>query len=994
MTGRSRRRVVTALLATAALLGAGGAAPARAQVAPDADWRTLRTEHFRVHFTPELEPLARRTAGNAERAYAQLAAELHEPRGPIDLVLSDDVDFTNGSATTFPSNRIVIYASPPADQASLRTYDEWNTLVVTHELTHIFHLDRTRGWWRLGQYVFGRSPFLFPNQYLPGWVTEGIAVYYESHLTGSGRVAGSYHRTLARAAALGGTVPAVTELSLASTRFPGGDAAYGYGGLFIDYLARTRGEARVGAFIETVAHAPVPFFLNRDARRSFGISFARAWREWRDSLRRDVAGVRGDRSAFAALTGDLWQAQGPRWLGDSQLVVGLSTGREVPGAYAVGLDGRVTRLGRRNEATPNSPAPGGALVYAQLDFVDPYHVRSDLYRTRDGETTRLTTGARLSRPDVRADGEIVAMRTVPGATELVLVSPDGARVRRLTAPSLDEHWSEPRWSPDGTRIAAVRWHVGGISEVAVLDTTGAVHEVVARAHAVHASPAWTPDGTAIVYASDSSGRSQLYRVALRGDGSDPTTARPEPLSDAATGLYFPAVSPDGARLAAVRLAAAGFEVVEGEVADAHRRGVRAAGERDGRGFLDRPAVPALPPAEPFGGEARPYSPWPGLVPRYWMPVTRPGQGGAGLGTDVFLGAATSGRDVVGRHAYSADVYVGTGTGLREYDAAYAYAGLGNPVLGLSYSQEWTRRALPSQLGPGELRQRDRVAALSATLSRPRVRSNAWVALGTELEWRDYRTDPAPALAQLNPIFRTSPSYPALQLSAGFGNAQRPVRAISPEDGVMLSATVRQRWLEHDVRPFTRSAVGIASVYRSLPALPGFAHHVLAARVAGGWADDAATSQFEVGGVSGGSFEVLPGIVLGEGARTFGVRGVPPAASIGTRAVAATVEYRAPLLAPGTGIGRLPLFLDRASLVLFGETGAAWCPVEAADRPACFRTTTEPEWLSSFGGEVDADVAVQYDTVYRFRFGLALPRENAVLGVSGGVRPYVAVGRAF
>jgi hypothetical protein len=981
-------------IAGAAALMAACVLPSAAQVAPDARWLTLRTEHFRVHFTPELETLARRAAGNAERAYAQLAAELHEPRGPIDLVLSDDVDFTNGSATTFPSNRIVVYASPPADQATLRTYDDWNTLVVTHELTHIFHLDRTRGWWRLGQYVFGRSPFLFPNQYLPAWVTEGIAVYYESHLTGSGRVAGSYHRTLARAAALGGAVPAVTGLSLGSSRFPGGDAAYGYGGLFIDYLARTRGEERVGQFVETVAHAPIPFFLNHDARRSFGISFERAWRDWRDSLRRDVASVRGDSSAFDALTGSLWQAQGPRWLGDSQLVVGMNTGRELPGAYTVGVDGRITRLGRRNDATPNTPAPDGSLVYSQLDFVDPYRVRSDLYRTRGGQTTRLTTGARLSRPDVRADGEIVAMRTVPGATQLVLVSPDGSRVRELTAPSLDEHWSEPRWSPDGTRIAAIHWREGGVSEVVVMDTAGTVHEVVARARAVHAAPAWTPDGGSVVYASDSSGRSQLYRVALRGDGSDPARAHAEALSDAATGLYFPSPSPDGVRLAAVRLAAAGFEVVDGDLAAGRRDSVRAAGGQDADGSLDLPAVPALPPAEPFTGAARPYSPWSGLVPRYWMPVTRPGQGGAGLGSDVFLGAATSARDVVGRHAYSADVYVGTATGLREYDAAYAYAGLGNPVLNLSYTQDWTRRALPSQLGPGELRQRERTAALSATLSRPRVRTNGWLSLGTEMEWRDYRTDPAPAIDQLNPIFRSSATYPAVQLSAGFGNTQRPVRAISPEDGIMLSTTLRQRWLDGDVKPFTRSAVGIASAYRSLPGLPGFAHHVLAARVAAGWADDAATSQFEVGGVSGGTFEVLPGIVLGEGARTFGVRGMPVAASTGTRAVAATVEYRAPLLAPSRGIGQLPLFLDRASLVLFGETGAAWCPPAAAERPACFRAGSEAEWLTSFGAEVDADVAVQYDVVYRFRFGIALPDANAAVGVGGGVRPFVAVGRAF
>jgi hypothetical protein len=203
------RRRLRATIASVALVGlvAGVSRGARAQVAPDNDWRTLRTEHFRVHFTPELEPLARRAAANAERAWAQLAAELPPPRGPVDLVVSDDVDVTNGYATTFPTNRIVVYAHPPVDNPSLRFYDDWNVLVVTHELAHIFHLDRSAGWWRVGQRVFGRSPFLFPNQYLPAWVTEGMAVYYESRLTGSGRVAGTHHRALAASAAPAGPRP-------------------------------------------------------------------------------------------------------------------------------------------------------------------------------------------------------------------------------------------------------------------------------------------------------------------------------------------------------------------------------------------------------------------------------------------------------------------------------------------------------------------------------------------------------------------------------------------------------------------------------------------------------------------------------------------------------------------------------------------------------------------------------------------------------------------
>src|SRR5438045_8455260 len=41
---------------------------------------------------------------------------------------------------SFPTRR----SSDPA----LQTYDSWQRLVIVHELTHVFHLDRSRGIWR------------------------------------------------------------------------------------------------------------------------------------------------------------------------------------------------------------------------------------------------------------------------------------------------------------------------------------------------------------------------------------------------------------------------------------------------------------------------------------------------------------------------------------------------------------------------------------------------------------------------------------------------------------------------------------------------------------------------------------------------------------------------------------------------------------------------------------------------------------------------------
>ena len=212
------------------------ARPATAQVDPSGRWRTLHTQHFRIHFRPDYRTQAREAAAEAERAYGLLSHELHAPRGIIDLTVSDDADTPNGFATTYPSNRLTILLVPPVSDPGLQNYDSWQRLVIVHELTHVFHLDRSRGLWGALQSVFGRAPGLFPNAYQPSWVIEGIATYYETRFTGGGRAEGSFHRQVVSADAGAGQARSPWD-ALFFTRWPNGLAPYAYGSRFWEYVS-------------------------------------------------------------------------------------------------------------------------------------------------------------------------------------------------------------------------------------------------------------------------------------------------------------------------------------------------------------------------------------------------------------------------------------------------------------------------------------------------------------------------------------------------------------------------------------------------------------------------------------------------------------------------------------------------------------------------------------------------------------------------------------
>ena len=497
-----------------------------AQVAPDLHWRTITTEHFRVNFGPGLEPVARRAAGSIERAYGRLAKELHEPRGPIDLTIADNLDVSNGYATVFPTNRIVIYACPPIDALSLGFLDDWIDLVVTHELTHIFHLDRTAGWWRVAQRVFGRNPFLFPNLYTPSWLDEGIAVYYESRLTGSGRIVGTDHAMIVRAQALDSLTPGLNALSASTLRYPLGQTPYAYGSLLMDFVARTQGAAKMRAFVDESAGRTIPFLLNSNAKRGFGVSFDSAWRAWTDSIRRDAFSLAARSTPIRDITSRGWTAERIRWIDPAHVAYASDDGRSLPALRAVAIARRAAGDARRAEvARCHLSAPERRARVRRGRFRGPVHAaQRPVPRTRrpDAPADRGRAPHAARRPaarrrerrisrDRRRRGAVDARRRPPGPRRRSAETP--STITPLTGTSPDTIWSEPRWSHDGTRIAATRWMHGAESEIAILDAAGRVLGTVGRSHAETHAPSWGLDDRTHLFHQ----RSQRPFGALSGD---------------------------------------------------------------------------------------------------------------------------------------------------------------------------------------------------------------------------------------------------------------------------------------------------------------------------------------------------------------------------------------------------------------------------------------------------------------------------------------------
>jgi Tol biopolymer transport system component len=985
---------MTGLRRAAAALAALVLAPAavRAQIPADAHFTTVTTPHFRVHYAPGLETLARRAGVRAEEAYGEITAALvRPPRGRIDLVVTDNVDYSNGFTTPFPRNRIVIFAHPPVDDPSLAYYDDWLDLVITHELTHSFHLDYARGLVLVPRYVFGRSPLSFPETTTPAWTKEGLAVYLESRLTRAGRLRGTMHEMELRTAVLQGRFFPIDRASGDPVSWPSGNAPYLYGSEFIQYLSDRFGPEKAGEFVRRYGGYVIPFLNDVAARRTYGVSFSRAWSEWRASLEaRYRAEADSLRSAGVTeptiLTPAGRGAEFPRWSPDGRWIAyAAATGREQPEQRLVDADGHERILAPRTSLAPESWAPDGSLVTSMIDLRDPFRAYSDLYRiTPSGDVRRLTHGARLLDPHVSRDGRTVAIRSGGGTTVPVLVDADGA-VRELAAPSLDVHWAFPRWSPDGRRIAISRWRYGGFYDVVVLDDAGRVVREATNDRAVDLAPAWSPDGRWVLFSSDRSGIANLYAFGV-DDG------RTMQVTNVLTGAFQPDVSPDGRWIAFQLYMADGYHVARIPFDPSAWRPAAPVSPR----FAPSPQPAASRMTE---APAHAYRAWRSVLPAYWQPtIYTSGDFGTALGI------GTSGNDVIERHLWAAGGQVYTRDRRFEGGVGYLFRGLGNPTLGLSAYQDWKRFAT-FQVGQApdgsplfnDLLERDRSYSAVATFARPRFRSYAWLSLAANLqsrlrEWSD-------PLGDTIADFRDAPPQVGGIATLGWSTARSYDYSISTQDGLVAAASVegrrntRPRVGETGYRGYTR-VDGRFQAYHGFDAW-GFARHVLALRATGG-ADFGTTPYFTVGGTLGNSvaFPLGTGTGLGSSPDLF-VRGYASDAQIGDRAAAATAEWRFPIALVERGYRLVPVFLNRVWGTAFVDAGSAWC-VQGCD-PQIAKLFDRPDPLVSAGAELGTDLFVGMNVGMQLRGGFAVPLRAADT-VLGNARPkpkfYLTVGQSF
>lgn len=945
---------LTALAATSAWAGD-----------PTRTYRTVETDHFVIYYYEPLGDVARRLGVVAERAHRTLSPALdHRPDAKTILVLVDDTDSANGFASVVPRNAIQVYATGPTGFTELDDHEDWLYGLVAHEYTHVLHLDTMEGLPNIYNRIFGKT--WAPNQIMPRWVIEGIAVYEESKRSAGGRGRGTRFDEVLRIAHDEHRDLRLDEVSGAPRRYPRGNASYVYGSHFLRYVFDRFGDDTLRKMAHVSGSYAPPFAINRQIAKVVGKPFTELYDDWKQYLRdrysmQETAVQRLGLALGRRLThtgeSNLW----PHYSADGkELWWQQYDGHTIARVRAMpvgGDQGSARDIVQIDAMGPFSLLDDGSLIFEQGRVYRREYAYQDLVRW-DGAThqyVRLSTGRRARDPAVSPDGRRVAF-SMNERSESVLAVQDAvpeAPAHVVWRGARFDQAHQPAWSPDGSRIAFSAWRSGGFRDILIVElavdhtvdhavdhTLGQVIEVT-HDRAIDMAPAWSKDGRYVFFDSDRTGISNIYAYDTRDRSIWQIT-------NVLGGAFQAAPSPDGTRLAFMSAVPdGGYDLYEVRL---DPKAWLAA-----RDYLDdKPPAVVIRDGEAKVSAARPYRALETLAPQSFT-------GTFHYGTPSTATLSTGGSDAAGLHFYSLALSTDSDKGAMNIGASYGYNGL-RPGLRVAASRTLLARSGFRIDGKNTIyTEEDWGGTLSLGIpfeSRPGV---TWTfSADYDVDW--FRLVKPPSFV-LDPNQRVPSRPPSDYAQAGvgtrlaFSNVKSTTFGYGAQGGWDAAVSLR---LDHPALGATYRNVTVSYALDAFQRLwgvtPTFSVRLVGALRAG---DQARLGGFGLGGVP--SQDIVMSIVNSTRSSVSGyLRGYPSRVIAGNQYHLLNLEYRQELWQIEHGLQTLPFYLRRIDLAVLGDAGAAFDG--AFDSGKALRT--------SLGGALRLDAFFGYYIPGTFEIGYA------------------------
>lgn len=573
-------------------------------------WKSAETENFRFHYPLEHQQQAEQIVSFAEAVHDSIESRYRvKLPGRVDMVIRNSL-FSNGLASPV-SNTMNVWLTDW--DFKVRSTHPWMNDVVTHEFSHLVSMQSGT---KLPPFIHGlqfswqdyyneavqeNAALVYPFSIFPLWFAEGTAQYESARM---GFDAWDTHRDmLFRVAILADSLMPITQMEdfpedgLGSEKGP-----YNQGFNLVLYISERFGDQAIPNLWSEMARIHRVTF-DAACRAVLGIGQDQLLRDWKQSR---LDAYLKERERIGVLRTGTKRSKDAFWHDFPQVADGALWG--VSNMGSPWFEGSLFRIPLRDslaeEQKPDSTGAYTAASFAKQPFklVKPWLDKGFSVRARPGESPWIAYvsykhrdragrpyfdiaiddtsespwfGERKSLrfathfmdavyPDLSPDAKQVAfVRREPGGSRFflsrvqvpeqggsaedpvdLLVPPDSLRIFSIYS---------PKWSPDAKHIA-FSFYDGRSRKVAVIGADGKGFRVLANGESDNRDPVWTPDGQAVLFASDRSGIFNLFRQGIAD------TTPPQPLTNVLGGAFTPA--PDSGRIWYVGYDTDGFALYE------------------------------------------------------------------------------------------------------------------------------------------------------------------------------------------------------------------------------------------------------------------------------------------------------------------------------------------------------------------------------------------------------------------------------------------------
>lgn len=929
---------------------------------PSIKWRTIKTEHFSIHFDSNLEPVAQDVARILEEVHDELSPKMEwKPWGPSQVLLMDSTDESNGMASVMPYNWIILYVSQPSPDTALANYDNWLRTLIVHEYTHLLHFDAYRKIWIPFRLIFQKA--VAPAGATPGWVKEGFAVYNETAETTGGRNRSSYSDMLLRAAILEDAFPTIDRAGGVGWRWPSYQGAYIFGGKFIEYLVDTYGWKKFWEFNKRIQSSIMLSMVNHQARNVYHKTFYELWREWKASLEEKYTNLEKKLTSEGITA--MQDVVLPRWEGQFSDPVPSPDGKRLAYIaygphYAKQIKikdletGEEKRIVKKKVVSLAWSPDSKKIIYSALGKYKRYNSYLDLYiyDLEKKKSKKITSGKRARDPFFSPDSkEIIFVSQKAGISSINILNLETKEIRTITdKKSKYAHYANPRFSPDGGWIAVDVWKPEHSWKVYIYTADGRQkRRLTSSAQGMETSPWWTPDGEHVLYASDETGITNIYRAEV-------DTGKTQKLTNVVTGVFKPATS-DGRVIYMQQYNAEGFYISDftamppvktkkGRLVTWEEAIAEELPETDTEEIEFK-----LHPTEKYCPLGRSL-----MLPRFIMPYI------AYIEDAVFVSFLTGGADPLRWHNWLAGITYRSDANFAGYFGQYWY-NRWRPIFGLGIND------YAADLGRLTFSYAD---GTTKTVHYYEERRNLNAFMTIPVDNHRFRISyfyedrmPITTLTAAERSVLNLGIFAGWQGRYTYNDIQRYPASISPEHGRLIKLTgyVTDGIFGSGER---NEQILFAGDWREYIKL--WHHQTLGLRAAGGmaWGDRLVQSTFAMGGDIGEG-----NLAQGGAFNYFALRGLPLSVLSGTRAMLFSAEYRFPIYSPQRGIGTWPIFLNNIHAAIFADYGDAW---NAADDRSDFKKFFE-DFLLGVGMELRGDFVLGHGLPVTGRLGYAIIAVN-------------------